>query len=236
MSFASKNEENQFKKWLKDSPFNSISKDLFGDSFMPNTDQLIALFRQEREQTKKKHFLPFGTVYKDTFLKHLPKELSAEQTEHIQALTWRFIVGKIDAMNKILEKSYDLMDKGQTQEGLQLTLDLANAGHPEACYLYATYLLRGQSGSQDAVNARIYAEKALEFVEHPRACLVLAGMYHEGITVEQNRRTAVNYIRNAERHAKSDPTIYSLLAEYYQDGYIVGRDVEKAAIFAHMAK
>lgn len=236
MSFASQNEEKQFNKWLKDSPFNNASQALFGEKFKPKTDTLIDMFRQEREHINKKQFLPFETVYKDSFLAHLPETLSTPQKEFIEIVKWRFIVGKIGAMNKLLKKSHDLMDNGKTQESLALVQELADAGHPEACYLYAAYLLQGQYISQDGIQARIYAEKAIEFVEHPRACLILAGIHYESIGVEYNRRTAMDYIRNAERHGENDPSVYAILATYYQDGYIVGRDVERAAHFAHLAK
>ena len=232
MSFVSPNEEKVYKKWLKASPFNVIAQKLFGD-IAPTLETSLEIFRQERDRTKMKEFLSFEEVFGESFLKKIPAELTDDQKNYVGAIAWDFILSKIDAMNKVLEKSYELFDKKKTAESLELLQKIADAGHPEACYLMAVYILQGHAMSRDPAMALKYANKALEYVAHPRACLVLAGIYYEGLGVDSNRRKAVSYILQAENTAEGDPSVFSLLAEYYQDGYIVGRDVEKAAHFAH---
>lgn len=236
MPFVSQSEERTYKKWLKESPFNAIAQKLFGD-IAPTVETSLEIFRQERDRTKAKEFLPFETVFGESFLMRIPTELSEDQKNYVGAITWHFIVNKIDAMNKILEKSYKLFDDGNTAESLLILHSLADAGHPEACYLTAVYALQGQVMDRNPAMAFKYATKALEYVAHPRACLILAGLCYEELNGDGgDRRKAVSWILQAERTAQSDPSVYSLLAGYYQDGYIVGRDVEKAAEYAHKAK
>ena len=232
MSFVSPNEEKVYKKWLKESPFNIMAQKLFGD-IAPKVEVSLEIFRQERERTKAKQFLAFEEVFGENFLSKIPTELTDDQKNYVGATTWDFIVNKIDAMNKVLEKSYTLFDEGKIVESLEALKKLADAGHPEACYLVSVYALQGNAMPRDPDMAFKYANRALAYVAHPRACLVLAGLYYEGIGVESSRRNAVSYILQAERTGEGDPSVFSLLAEYYQDGYIVARDVEKAAHYAH---
>lgn len=235
MPFVSQNEEKVYKKWMKGTPFNVISRKFFGD-IAPTLEIGLEIFRQENARTKAKQFLPFDEVFGESFLSKIPTELSEEQQNYLGTLTWNFIINKIDAMNKILEKSYVLFDAGKLEESINMIQGIANAGHPEACYLMAIYALQGKGMDRDPSLALKYGNKALEFVAHPRACLLLAGLYYEGLGVESNRRKAVGLIIQAERTIEGDPSVCSFLAEYYQDGYIVGRDVEKAAHYAHKAE
>ena len=235
MPFVSQNEEKLYKKWLKESPFSAITQKLFGD-ITPSEEVCLDIFRQERDRTKAKEFLPFAEVFGETFLKKIPTELTDEQTNYVGAITWSFIVNKIEPMNKLLEKSYKLFDDEKMTESIVLLKKLADAGHPEACYLMAAYALQGKIVERSPDVAFEYANKALEYVAHPRACLILAGMYYEGAGVEHNRRKAGSFVLQAERTAESDPGVFALLAEYYQDGYVVSRDVEKAAHYAHKAE
>lgn len=240
MTFASQNEEKLYKKWFKESPFNATAQKLFGE-ITPSEVECLALYREEKARTKAKKFLPFETVFKETFFNRIPQDtsqLSEKQKQFIAAMNWSFIINKIDPMNKLLEKSYALFDEGEIQNSLTLLEELANAGHPEACYLLAAYCQSGlptHGMEKDSKKALKYAQKALEFVDHPRACLILAALYYEGIGTETDRRQAVSWILKAERSAESDPSVYSYLAEYYQDGYVVERDVEKAAFYAQKA-
>ena len=235
MPFVSQNEEKLYKKWMKASPFNENTQNFFGD-IAPALEISLEIFRQERDRTKAKQFLPFEEVFGESFLNKIPSELSDDQKNYLGAITWDFIVNKIDVMNKILEKSYQLFDKEKASEALEILQMLADAGHPEACYMLAVYALQGQAMERNPVTAFKYANKALEYVAHPRACLVLAGLCYEGFGVESDRRKAVSWILQAERTSEADSSVFSLLAEYYQDGYIVGRDVEKAAHYAHKAE
>lgn len=235
MPFVSQNEEKVYKKWFKGTPFNAMSQKLFGD-IAPTPEMSLEIFRQENARTKAKEFIPFEDVFGESFLSKIPSELSEEQQNYLGTLTWNFIVNKIDAMNKVLEKSYKLFDAGKLEESLVIVKTLADAGHPEACYLMAVYALQGKGIDRNPSLAFKYGTKALEYVAHPRACLLLAGLYYEGLGVESNRRKAVSWILQAERTIEGDPSVCAFLAEYYQDGYIVGRDVEKAAHYAHKAE
>lgn len=240
MTFASQNEEKLYKKWLKESPLSSVAQKLF-TNIAPTEEECIALFRLEKERTKAKDFFPFNIVFKETFFNKLPEniaDLSEKQKQFIAAMNWSFIINKIEPMNKVLEQSYVLFDQDKIQESLNLLEKLADAGHPEACYLFAAYSQSDfpQHGIyKNPEKAFQYAHKALEFVEHPRACLLIAGFYYAGIGAEPDRRQATSWVLKAERSAESDPNVYPQLAEYYQDGYIVERDVEKAAFYAQKA-
>lgn len=235
MDFSSQNEEKQFKKWLKESPFNQISQETFRHS-VPGDEDLLALFRKDKEHVKKKNFLNFNDFYQDTFIKFLPETLSEEQEKVLNTLTWLFISQKIEAMNKELKNAYDLLDKNKADKAIETIKKLADAGHPEACYLMAAFCMQGQLIPRDAQTILDYAEKAMKFVNHPRTSLLLAGLYNEGYGVAKDPRKAISLILDAERHANEDPHVYSILAEYYQDGYIVSRDVEKAAVYAYKAE
>ncbi len=235
MSFSSKHEESQYKRWLKTSPFGQTAKEIFGDIF-PNQETCLNLFRQDKENIKKKIFIPFEDFYRESFIEKLPTQLSEAQDNLLNALAWEFILQKIDSMNKVLEKAYDLLDKQDLIKGLELTKYLADAGHPEACYLLASFSLQGPIKDRRYDFALKYAQRAMKYVAHPRACLVLAGIYFQGFGVEVDHRKAVSFVLQAERIAESDPTVYPILAEYYQDGYIVHRDVDKVAHFSHKAE
>ncbi len=235
MTFASQNEEKLYKKWLKDSPYNQISQTIFNHQ-IPNEEELIALFRKDKELVKKKEFIPFNDFYADIFINFLPQELTEEQQKVFNMLNWRYIAQKIDAMNKVLKHAYELLDNNKQEEGIQLIKKLADAGHPEACYLIAAFSMQGQLLPKQADIILEYAQKAMKFVNHPRSNLIMAGLYYEGFGVERDVRRAVSYILDAERNADADPFVYSILAEYYQDGYIVNRDVEKAAVYAYKAE
>ncbi len=235
MSFASKHEENQFKKWLKTSPFNASSENLFG-TIAPNEEICIQLFKEEKENIKAKKFIAFTEFYADSFLNKIPNELSQEQEEFLSAVTWAYIMNKIEAMNSVLQKAYTLLDKEKKIEGLKLIQELADAGHPEACYLLAAYSLHCPIEERKPDIAFKYANKALEFVDHPRACLILAGLYYQGIGITADSKKAISYVLQAERTAQTDPSVYVLLAEYYQDGYIVHRDIEKVAYYSQKSE
>lgn len=235
MPFVSQNEEKVYKKWMKGTPFNASSQKIFGN-VLPALETSLEIFREESNRTKAKQFLPFEEVFGKSFLNEMPSELSEEQQNYLGTLTWNFIVNKIDAMNKVLEKSYKIFDAGKIEESVAMVQSLADAGHPEACYLMAVYALQGKGVERDPGVALRYGTKALEYVAHPRACLLLAGLYYEGLGIESDRRKAAIWIRQAEHTIEADPSVCSFLAEYYQDGYIVGRDVEKAAHYAHKAE
>ncbi len=235
MDFSSQNEEKQFKKWVKESPFNGISQETFKHT-VPNDDELLEIFRKDKELVKKKNFISFDEFYQDTFTKFLPSSLTEEEQKVLSALTWRYIAQKIEAMNKELKRAYDLLDKNEGAQAIAVIKKLADAGHPEACYLVAAFCMQGQLIPRDAKTILEYAGKAMTYVSHPRTNILLAGLYYEGYGVERDARKAVSLILDAERHAKEDPHVYSLLAEYYQDGYIVNRDVEKAAMYAYRAE
>lgn len=235
MDFSSQNEEKQFKKWLKESPFNQISQETFKHT-VPADNELLAIFRQDKEYIKQKKFISFNEFYNDTFFKFLPASLSEEEQKILSTLTWRYIAQKIEAMNKELKHAYDLLDKHDPEQALGIIKKLADAGHPEACYLMAAFCMQGQLMPRDAQTILKYADKATMYVSHPRTSILLAGLYYEGYGVERDARKAVSLILDAERHAKEDPHVYPLLAEYYQDGYIVNRDVEKAAMYAYRAE
>lgn len=235
MEFASQNEEKQFKKWLKESPFNLISLETFKHT-IPAEEELLQIFRHDKKLIKEKNFIPFQDFYANTFIKFLPQNLSEEQEEVLNTLTWRYIAQKIEAMNKLLKHAYELLDKNETQSAVEIIKNLADSGHPEACYLIAAFSMQGQLIPRDAETILTYAHKAMQFVSHPRTNLILAGLYNEGYGVERDPKKAVSLILDAERHAPEDPTVYPILAEYYQDGYIVGRDVEKAAVYAYRSE
>lgn len=236
MPFASQNEEKLFKKWQKESPFGASAQSTFPDLILPEQAELIELFRTDRENIKKKSFFPFEEFYAESFLNTLASELSEEQQKMIDALAWRYIVNKVDAMNKVLSQAYDLFDKNESAPAIVLLDILAKAGHPEACYMLAAYYLYGEYVPRDPQKALDYAYRAIKYVSHPRTCLLLAAMNYEGIGMERDRRQANVWVQRAEQQAQSDPTVYVLLAEYFQDGYIINRDVEKAAHYAHMAE
>lgn len=235
MDFTSQNEEKQYKKWLKESPFNTVSHEVFNHA-IPSEDELLAIFRKDKEFIKDKHFIPFQEFYAETFIPFLPQNLSDEQEQILSTLTWRYIAQKIEAMNKSLKHAYDMLDKNETQKAVDIIKALAEAGHPEACYLIAAFSMQGQLVPRSAETILKYANKAMQFVSHPRSNLILAGLYNEGYGVERNPKKAISLILDAERHAQEDPTVYPILAEYYQDGYIVGRDVEKAAVYAYRSE
>ncbi len=235
MNFASQNEEKQYKKWLKESPFNTISHETFNHAVTAE-EELLAIFRKDKELIKEKQFIPFHEFYAETFIPSLPENLSEKQEEILNTLIWRYIAQKIEAMNKSLKHAYDLLDKNETQKAVNIIRTLADAGHPEACYLIAAFSMQGQLMPRSAETILKYAHKAMQFVSHPRSNLILAGLYNEGYGVERNPKKAVSLILDAERHAPEDPTVYPILAEYYQDGYIVGRDVEKAAVYAYRSE
>lgn len=235
MDFASQNEEKQYKKWLKESPFNTVSLETFKHA-VPNEEELLEIFRHDKKLIKEKNFIPFENFYANTFLQFLPETLTEEQEQLLNSLTWRYIAQKIEAMNKLLKHAYELLDKQDTQKAVEIIKNLAEAGHPEACYLMAAFCMQGQLIPRDAETILKYAHKAMQYVSHPRTNLILAGLYYEGYGVERNPGKAVSLILDAERHAQEDPTVYPILAEYYQDGYIVGRDVEKAAVYAYRSE
>lgn len=235
MEFTSQNEEKLFKKWLKESPFNQISQQTFQHA-VPNEEELLTLFRKDKEYVKQKQFVPFQEFYADTFIAFLPQKLTEEQEKILNTLKWRYIAQKIDAMNKVLKHAYDLLDKGDPQKAVGSIRNLAEAGHPEACYLMAAFSMQGQLIPRDTQTILEYADKAMQFVSHPRTYILLAGLYNEGYGVQRDVRKAISLILEAERHAPEDPTVYPMLAEYYQDGYIVSRDVEKAAIYAYKSE
>lgn len=235
MDFTSQNEEKQYKKWLKESPFNAVSQEAFNHA-IPSEDDLLGIFRNDKELTKSKNFVPFHEFYADTFIKFLPQALSAEQEQLLNSLTWRYIAQKIEAMNKLLKHAYEMLDKNETQKAVEIIKTLAEAGHPEACYLMAAFSMQGQLIPRSTETILKYAQKAQQFVNHPRTNLILAGLYYEGYGVERNPKKAISLILDAERHAQEDPSVYPILAEYYQDGYIVGRDVEKAAVYAYRSE
>lgn len=235
MDFASQNEEKQYRKWLKESPFNSVSKEAFQHA-VPSDEELLAIFRKDKEFIKDKNFIPFQEFYAENFISYLPQDLSEEQEQILNTLTWRYIAQKIEAMNKSLKHAYDLLDKNETQKAVDIIMKLADAGHPEACYLIAAFSMQGQLIPRNAETILKYAHKAMQFVSHPRSNLILAGLYSEGYGVERNPQKAISLILDAERHAQEDPTVYPILAEYYQDGYIVCRDVEKATVYAYRSE
>ncbi len=235
MTFASQNEEKLYKKWLKDSPFNQISQATFHHQ-IPNDNDLLNLFRKDKELIKAKNFIPFTEFYGDTFVTFLSNKLTEDQQNILNALMWRYIAPKIESMNKLLKQAYDLLDNDKKDDALAIIKKLADVGHPEACYLIAAFSMQGQLLPKKAEVILEYAQKAMQFVNHPRSNLIIAGLYYEGFGVERDIRKAVSYILDAERNADADPFVYSILAEYYQDGYIVNRDVEKAAVYAYKAE
>lgn len=234
MEFSSQNEEKQFKKWVKESPFNQISQETF-KFVAPDEEKLLELFRKDKSLVKQKHFVSFEEFYKESFIEFLPPSLNENEQKVLSALTWRYIAQKIEAMNKVLKLAYDLLDKNEGAKALEYIKNLADVGHPEACYLMAAFCMQGQLIPRDAKTILEYADKAMRYVSHPRTNILLAGLYYEGYGVERDARKAVSLILDAERHASEDPHVYSMLAEYYQDGYIVNRDVEKAAMYAYKA-
>lgn len=235
MDFTSQNEEKQYKKWLKESPFNTVSHAAFKHT-IPSEEDLLGIFRHDKELIKGKKFIPFHEFYADTFMRFLPQSLTEEQEQLINSLTWRYIAQKIEAMNKLLKHAYELLDKNEADKAVEIIKNLADAGHPEACYLIAAFSMQGQFIPRSVETILNYAQKAQQFVSHPRTNLILAGLYYEGYGVERNPKKAISLILDAERHAQEDPTVYPILAEYYQDGYIVGRDVEKAAVYAYRSE
>ncbi len=136
MEFTSQNEEKLFKKWLKESPFNQSSQQTFQHT-VPDEEKLLNLFRKDKEYVKQKQFVPFQEFYADTFAAFLPQTLTEEQEKILNTLKWRYIAQKIDAMNKVLKYAYELLDKGEPQKAVDSIRNLAEAGHPEACYLMA---------------------------------------------------------------------------------------------------
>ncbi len=234
MPFSSKQEENNYKKWLKTSPYGASAQEFFGFN-EASQESILEIYRQEKENTKAKVFLPFNKVYGDSFISKLPKELSEEQQKFLAALKWEFILQKIEPMNKLLEKAYNLLDKEKVADAMKLLQNIADVGHPEACYLVAAYALQGSIEEKRYDLAFNYANKAIEFVAHPRSYLILAGLYYQGFGVGIDRKKAISYVLQAERSAESDPSVYVILAEYYQDGYMVHRDGEKVAPYSHKA-
>ena len=72
MDFTSQNEEKQYKKWLKESPFNTVSHAAFKHT-IPSEEDLLGIFRHDKELIKGKKFIPFHEFYADTFMRFLPQ-------------------------------------------------------------------------------------------------------------------------------------------------------------------
>ena len=168
MTFASQNEEKLYKKWLKEFPFNQISQTTFHHQ-IPSDNELLALFRKDKEFVKTKNFISLNEFYQDNFIQFLPSTLNEEQQNILNILTWKYIAQKIEAMNKLLKHAYDLLDNNKQNEAIQIIKKLADVGHPEACYLIAAFSMQGQLLPKQADTILEYAKKAMQFVNHPRS-------------------------------------------------------------------